>query len=124
MASVFGYVLYHNGFNRRHPDVFFQPIRSIYDGHDVVDFMTGIVPRDLFGFAGCIVVGAHGLLIEQPLMSGKLEKEWRRLLERAGCIIDKIHVTSKGDDDYCPDGEDLTNIDFTDEDNDELSLWS
>lgn len=47
--------------------------------------------------------------------------EW--YLSLIGCTMVDVYVSSSGGDDYMPDGDDDTMIDFTDEDEDTFSLW-
>lgn len=58
---------------------------------------------------------------DKVTISEKLEDEWQRLLEKVGCVVEKGYVTSAGGDDYMPDSEDNTNIDFVSED--VISVW-
>ena len=54
-----------------------------------------------------------------------LEKEWRDALEMVGCHIQDVEGTwqvNEGDD-YKPDGDDNTNLLWTDTDEETVSIW-
>jgi len=63
---------------------------------------------------------------EKAEMWKLLDDEWKENLRLIGMTLVECYVSSSGGSDYMPDGKDLTNIDFTDEDTDtdKFSVWA
>jgi len=60
--------------------------------------------------------------VDKTRIAEQLEKEWRRLLTRAGVKFITVFTDVSDGDDMIPDGEDLTNILWYDVDEPDISI--
>ena len=60
---------------------------------------------------------------DKKALADELQREWELYFNALGYSLVSVSVSSVGSSDYMPDGEDLTNIDFSDTEND-FSEWA
>ena len=77
-------------------------------------------PEDFFKIGVLDSTASKGA--DKKVIAEILEKEWKRLLSRAGVRLISIYTGISKGDDMIPDGEDLTNVLFDDTDEPDVSL--
>jgi len=76
-------------------------------------------PKESFKAALTDFRGIDSAELESAMKN--LKREWQDMLDMCGASTIQVGGSWSGGDDYQPDSEDLTNIHWTDEDNDDFS---